>query len=300
MSSDLCVLFFFLFFWSPKEVGLLSLHGTGQESLRFNSTCSDKICIYLKIVFFENTHKKKKLSGKALCMSHIVVRACVLVWLCLCVCVSVCLCVCGCVCLYGWGGWQRRQHNIHDLNLVLEFSQFVFCFSAFLASASWALFNIPHGCAAPNARCCSGQGLPFTGVPGVWQARTHWNPLCSQIHWKSTCGSAIHGKPLRRNAAANLAVCAKWLVDALSSVGLVYVATAVGVCLSGWRGGWRTTETRWSSFGLSRNSLWGGSLLMLFISRNLNAIWHLLNKCVLSKSANTWMEQHVLWAVNKS
>ena len=65
-------------------------------------------------------------------------------------------------------------------------------------------------CAAPNARCCGGQGLPpsasgrldgpvLTGTRR--RANTCWNPSCSQPRWNSTGGPVIFGKPLRRRNA---------------------------------------------------------------------------------------------------
>ena len=66
-------------------------------------------------------------------------------------------------------------------------------------------------CAAPNARCCGGQGLPpstsgrldgpvLTGTRR--RANTCWNPSCSQARWNSTGGPVIFRKPLRRRSAA--------------------------------------------------------------------------------------------------
>ena len=69
------------------------------------------------------------------------------------------------------------------LMLVLTSSQFVLCVSSlsgylFLSSSQHSRWR-----AAPDARCCGGQALPFIGVRGVLQTSTRWNPSCLQIHW---------------------------------------------------------------------------------------------------------------------
>ena len=54
--------------------------------------------------------------------------------------------------------------------------------------------------AAANARCCGGQGLPFTGARASDRQEPAGTRRALQIHWKS--GPAIHGKPLRHRDAA--------------------------------------------------------------------------------------------------
>ena len=91
--------------------------------------------------------------------------------------------------------------------------------------------------AAPNARCCGGQGLPPPAsgrLDGpVLTGTRRWT---TQPRWKSTGGPVIYGKPLRRRNAAAILASIRLGFNALNSAGLVHVATAVCASASGW---WR-------------------------------------------------------------